>query len=202
MSSVLLLLSSPRGAASHSSKVARELAARWLARHPGSRLTVRDLAHEPLPHIGEAYVTGRKLPESQRTLQQQAAVAISDRLINELHSHEVLIVASSMINFSMSSTLKAWFDYVLRSGVTFRYEDGSPVGMVLGKRVYLVQARGADYSQAPYQANDFQQPLIRVLLGYMGMTICKTFNIEGVAFGAEAAEQNVLNQVATLPELT
>jgi FMN-dependent NADH-azoreductase len=107
VSDVLLLLSSPRGAVSHSSRVAQALAERWLAHYPGSCLTIRDLACNPLPHIDEAYVTGRVLPADERTPAQQAAVAISDRLIDELRAHDVVIVASAMINFSLATTLKA-----------------------------------------------------------------------------------------------
>jgi FMN-dependent NADH-azoreductase len=77
---------------------------------------------------------------------------------------------------------------VLRSGVTFQYVDGKPHGLLPGKRVYLVQARGADYSKPPYLANDFQQPLAQVLLGYMGLVVDEVITVEGVAFGAEAAE--------------
>lgn len=201
MTDVLLLLSSPRGAASHSSRVARELARRWLARHPGSRLTVHDLAQPALPHIDEAYVSGRMLPAAERSARQHAAVAVSDRLIEELRNHSVLVVASSMINFSMASTLKAWFDHVLRVGVTFRYEDGRPIGLLTGKRVYLVEARGADYSVEPYRAQDFQQPLIKVLLSYMGLDVTATVNIEGVAFGYEQAEQAAMAELEDLPDL-
>ncbi|GLU37336.1 NAD(P)H-dependent oxidoreductase [Pseudomonas sp. NBRC 100443] len=202
MTDILLLLSSPRGSASHSTRVARALAERLLASQPGSRLTVRDLAGDPLPHIGEDYVSGRVLPREQRTAAQQAAVAVSDQLIAELRQHDVLIVASAMINFSMSSTLKAWFDHVLRHGVTFLYEDGGkPFGLIRRKQVYLVQARGADYSHERYQANDFQQPLITVLLGYMGLVVGHVINVEGVAYDAEQAESRALALLEELPGL-
>src|SRR5580698_3974028 len=130
MSKVLLVTSSPRGKASHSSRIARSLADQLAGSDSNSTVVVRDLAKEPLPHIGEDFVTALGTPAEQRTVTQKTAIALSDQLIAELFAADVIVIASSMINFGVSSTLKTYIDYVLRSGSTFRYTQKGPEGLV------------------------------------------------------------------------
>jgi FMN-dependent NADH-azoreductase len=117
MTHILMLLSSPRGQASLSTKVARALADR-LTSEPGATLTIRDLAAEALPHIDAAYVVGRMLPPEQRTQAQAEAASRAETLIDELKAADVVVIAASMINFAPSSTLKAWIDHVVWPGRT------------------------------------------------------------------------------------
>ena len=142
MSKVLLVTSSPRGEASHSSRIARALADRLASGTPDSTVVVRDLFREPLPHIGEDFVSALGTPPESRTPAQKAAVALSDRLIAELFAADVIVIASAMINFGVSSTLKTYIDYVLRAGSTFRYTATGPEGLVKGKKAYIVRASG------------------------------------------------------------
>jgi FMN-dependent NADH-azoreductase len=188
MTHILLIISSPRGSASHSTQMARLLTDKLAAAHQPSTVTVRDLTVEPrLPHIDEHFATGRALqPTDPVTPHQQAALAISDRLIAELAAADVIVIASSMINFSISSTLKTYIDYVVRPGVTFRYTAAGPEGLLKGKKVYLVQARGGKYTEGPMQPANFQEPYLRRILGFIGLTHVTPVVIEGVAFGPEA----------------
>ncbi|MGF1624681.1 MAG: FMN-dependent NADH-azoreductase [Alphaproteobacteria bacterium] len=202
MTNLLLVISSPRNGASLSSKVARELVDKLLAAHPGATLTVRDLAAEPLPHIGDDYVAGRNLPADQRSPAQAEAVAIADRLTEELQAADVVVLASAMINFGISSTLKSWFDYLLRAGITFSYGADGAKGLVTGKKAYLVAARGGIYSEGPTKAIDFQEPYVRHLLGFMGITDVETVLVEGAALGPEAAERSLTTALDHVAEIT
>lgn len=190
MTHILLVISSPRGAASYSTQVARRLTDKLAAAHQPSTVTVRDLTKEPrLPHIDEGFATGRALQiTDQVTPEQKAALAISDKLIAELQAADVIVIASSMINFGISSTLKTYIDYVARPGVTFRYTAAGPEGLLKGKKVYLVQARGGKYTEGPAQASNFQEPYLRRILEFIGVTDVTPILIEGVAFGPEVAE--------------
>ena len=93
-----------------------------------------------------------------------------------------------MYNFGMSSTLKAWFDHVLRAGVTFRYTANGPEGLMTGKKAVVIESRGGFYSEGPGAAMDGQEPHIRTLLGFMGITDVTFVRAEKLAFGPEAAE--------------
>jgi FMN-dependent NADH-azoreductase len=104
-----------------------------------------------------------------------------------------------MYNFGMPSTLKAWFDHVLRARVTFRYtEEGKPEGLVTGKKAIVVESRAGFYSQGPAAAMDHQEPHIRTLLGFMGVTDVTFVRAEKLAFGPEAASQAIAEAVAQL----
>jgi FMN-dependent NADH-azoreductase len=191
MSKVLLVTSSPRGDASHSSRLARTLADQLASGDPRSPVLVRDLSREPLPHIGEDFVTALGTPPENRTPAQSAAVALSDRLIAELFAADVIVIGSAMINFGISSTLKTYIDYVLRSGATFRYTANGPEGLLKGKKAYIVQASGGIYSEGTMKAANFQDTYLKHVLGFIGVTEVEVIHIEGVAFGPEAAEKAV-----------
>jgi FMN-dependent NADH-azoreductase len=189
MSQVLLVTSSPRGAASHSSRIARQLADQLASGDSQSTVVARDLFREPLPHIGEDFVTALGTPPEQRIAAQSAAVALSDKLIAEVFAADTIIIASGMINFGVSSTLKAYIDNLLRAGVTFRYTANGPEGLVKGKKAYIVQASGGIYSEGPAKAANFQDTYLKHVLGFIGITDVEVIHIEGIAFGPEAAEK-------------
>lgn len=189
MSQVLLITSSPR-VESFSARVGRTLAEK-LASRPGSTLTVRDLTHHPLPHIDDSFAVARNTPSDFLTSAQKSVLSLSDELLRELFAADTLIIAAGMINFGIPSSLKAYVDYVVRPGITFRYGEKGPEGLVKGKKAYLVLARGGVYTQGPMQAYNFQDTYLKVALGFMGITDVEVIAVEGVAFGPEAAEKAV-----------
>jgi FMN-dependent NADH-azoreductase len=201
MSNILLITSSPRST-SHSTRVARALAENLARQDPSSTLTVRDLNGEPLPHIDDTFATARNLPPDQHNPTQRSALSLSDALLQELFAADVVIIAAAMINFGIPSNLKAYIDHIVRPGVAFRYSEKGPEGLIKGKKVHLVVARGGVYSQGAMQPYNFQDTYLRTVLGFIGMTDVQVIPIEGIAFGPEAAEKAVsaaLTHVNTVP---
>lgn len=201
MSQILLITSSPRAASSHSSRVARSLAEKLAAREPNSNITVRDLTRAPLPHIDDTFAAARNLPAGSLTTAQKAALRLSDTLLAELFAADVVIIAAGMINFGVPSALKAYVDYIVRPGVTFKYGEKGPQGLVQGKKLYLVLARGGIYSQGPMQAFNFQDTYLKATLGFIGFSDIEVIAIEGVAFGPEVADQAVAGALARVTTL-
>jgi len=206
MTHILMLLSSPRGQASLSTKVARALAER-LTSEPGATLKVRDLAADALPHIDPAYVVGRMLPPEQRTPAQAEAAALAETLIDELKAADVVVIAASMINFAPSSTLKTWIDYIVWPGRTMLPTKSGPQGLITGKKVYVVAASGGVYSSGPMAGNDMLVPYLKQILGFIGITDVETIRAEAQSFGPEASDRGAaaaMEQVAavgkTVPE--
>jgi len=190
MSHILLITSSPR-VESYSTKVARSLADKLASRSPDSTVVVRDLAREPLPHIDDRFVVARAVAPENMTAVQRAALTVSDMLLKELFKADTIIIAASMINFGIPSNLKAYIDYIVRPGVTFKYSEQGPEGLIKGKKLYLVLARGGVYTQGPMQQFNFQDPYLRTTLGFIGLHDIEVITVEGVAFGPEAAERAV-----------
>jgi FMN-dependent NADH-azoreductase len=195
--------SSPRGPASYSSRIARLLAERLAGDIPHA-IKVRDLPRKPLPHISEEFVGGIYTASDHRSEPQKAAVARSDEIIEEVLAADVIVIASAMINFGISSTLKSWIDHLVRSGATFRITDKGAEGLVKGKKVYIVRASGGVYSQGPMASFNFQDTYLKLILGFIGITDIEVIAIEGINLGPEAAEKAVTaaeKRVSAVPPL-
>jgi FMN-dependent NADH-azoreductase len=189
MKRILLVSSSPRGIQSQSGRVARQVVDELIARQPGASVVVRDLVRDPLPHLGEAFVSGMARPAAERNAEEAEALERSDRLIDELAAADVVVIAAPMHNFGIPSGLKAWIDHVARAGRTFRYGASGPEGLLKGKRAVLVVARGGVYSKGPMLKMEFQESYLRGVLGFLGITDVQAIRVEGVAFGEAAARE-------------
>ena len=189
MKNILIVTSSANGAASFSSRLAEDHAARLAAAHPGARIVRRDVGTDPVPHLTSATVAAIKSePESEA---ERAARALSDALVAELAGADLVVIASPMYNFGISSTLKSWFDHVLRAGLTFRYGESGPEGLLKDKKAVLIESRGGLYSEGPAAAMDGQEPHVRTMLGFMGITDVTIVRAEKLAYGPDAAEASI-----------
>ena len=103
-------------------------------------------------------------------------------LIDELSRADVIVIGLPMYNFGVPSTLKAYFDHIARAGVTFRYTDKGPVGLLRGKKVFVFAARGGLYAGTP---RDTQTPYVRDFLSFLGMDDVEFIYAEGLALGDE-----------------
>ena len=184
--SILLITSSPRGAASHSTRIATEFAEKLVAADPSNTLVVRDLVANPLPHIDADYASGIYVPAEARTARQAEVVGVSDVVLDELFAADTVILATGFINFNISSTLKSWVDHISRSGKSFAYSENGPKGLVTGKKVYIVLASGGIYSEGAAVQFDHAIPYLRGVLGFLGMTDVDVIRIEGVGMGPDA----------------
>ena len=185
MANVLVINSSANGAQSVSNKLTREFADQLKAALPSVRVTVRDVGAEPIPHLVPETVAGiRAVAETEA---EKQALALSDALVAELKEADLIVIGAPMYNFGMPSTLKTWFDHVLRARVTFRYTEEGPEGLLKDKRAIVIESRAGVYSEGAASAMDSQEPHIRTLLGFMGITDVSFIRVEGLAFGPEAA---------------
>jgi len=191
MKNILLVQSSPRRNESFSHKVAQSVVSDLKARHPEAKVVVRDLAANPLPHVGLPFISGMYAPPEHRTPEQAQAIALSDALIDELFAADTIVIAVPMHNFTLPSTLKAWIDHVARAGRTFNYGANGPEGLLNGRRVILVLARGGVYSSGPTKPFDFQEPYLRAILGFLGITDVSAVHVEGAANRAIGPEKAI-----------
>ncbi len=83
------------------------------------------------------------------TPRQQDALALSDELIAELKAHDVIVIAAPMYNFNIPTQLKNYFDLIARAGITFRYTEKGPEGLVTGKRAVVLSSRGGIHKDTP-----------------------------------------------------
>lgn len=186
------------GAGSISTRLGDELVQRLLAANPDASHTLRDLARQPHPVLDEATLGALFTPDTARTPEQAARVALDDALIAEIQAADVVVLGVPMYNFGVSAQLKNWIDAISRARVTFQYTASGPEGLLKGKTVYVVTTRGGVHRN---QASDTVVPYLRNVLAFLGMTDVHFIYAEGLAMGPEAEAQGIADaqvQIAAL----
>ena len=201
MATILRLDSSIRRSLSVSRQLTGEFIAAWKANHPSDYIVERDLAVNPAPHVSEIMMGAVFTPPNLRSEVQAREAALADELIEEMLAADVLVIGAPMYNLTISSALKAWIDHIARAGVTFKYTEKGPVGLVTGKTAYVFTARGGIYSRGPAKAMDFHETYLRSVLGFLGISEVTFIHTEGLAMGPEIADQALVDSrtaIATL----
>ena len=192
MSKLLFIKSSILGRDSKSSLVAEEFVETWKVKHQAAQVVTRDLGASPVSHLALDHLGAVMTPADKRSPEQAESVATADVLIGELEEADTIVIASPMYNFSISTNLRAWIDHVVRAGRTFRYtEEGRPEGLLKNKKVVVVTGRGGVYSEGPMTAFDFQEPYLRTILGFIGLTNITFIHVEGLRISADAAAKGI-----------
>jgi FMN-dependent NADH-azoreductase len=182
-----------------SSLLANQFVAAFHKRRPEAKIIVRDVAAtEPVPHLNAERFGAFITKPEERSVAQRAVVAYSDILINELKEADVIVLGLPMYNFGVPSQLKAYFDHIARVGVTFKYSEKGPVGLLTGKKVYVFAARGGHYAGTPM---DTQTSYVRDFLRFLGMTDVEFVYAEGLAVSPESKEAGLAKAVAEIERL-
>lgn len=192
---ILQVNASARREGSNSTRVANTIVAHLQARNPVARVTIRDLAITPHPLLDERALGALFTPAEQRSPEQAERVALDDALIAEIQQHDTIVLGVPMYNFGIPVQLKNWIDAIARAGVTFRYSEQGPEGLLAGKTVYVALARGGRYRNTP---NDSQVPYLKTVLGFLGMTDVRFIYAEGLAMGPEALERGLAEAQADM----
>jgi FMN-dependent NADH-azoreductase len=198
MSRVLIIESSARQQDSVSRQLTQTFISQWQTAHPDDQITVRDLAVNPVPHLDINLLGGWMKPVGQRSDLEQASLERSNQLTDELLAADVLVMAAPMYNFAIPSTLKAWLDHVLRAGVTFKYTDTGPQGLLSGKRAYVLTARGGIYAGS---TADHQEPYLRQVMAFIGIHDVTFIHAEGLNLGGDFHEKGMNQANAKLSQV-
>ncbi len=199
MTTLLQINASINNGNGQSSQLANHFVATFQKRYPEAEVIVRDVAAaEPVPHL-DAERFGAFITETDvRSAAQHAVVAYSDTLINELKRADVIVLGLPMYNFGVPSQLKAYFDHIARAGVTFKYGDKGPVGLLTGKKVYVFAARGGAYAGTPM---DTQTSYVRDFLRFIGMTEVEFIYAEGLAISPQSKATSLAKAAAEIARL-
>lgn len=165
MTHLLHIDSSARTTGSITRHLTAEFTMQWKSSHPDGRVTYRDLATAPIPHLAEATVAAMFLPPAARTASQIEATALQEELIAELAASDIVVIGAPMYNFSIPSVLKAWIDHVVIFGRTVGQ------GVFGSTRVVIATGRGGAYGPGtPRAPFDYQEPYLRAIFGLIGLT--------------------------------
>lgn len=207
MHRLLFVISSLFGEASKSRLIGAEFVAAWVGAHPGTTVVQRVLSPDgsspgAMPHLTQATLVAVGTPAEARSADQQAAAAFADTLIAEVEAADVIVIAAPMYNFTISSMLKAWLDHIARAGRTFRYTANGPEGLLRNKTVFVTTARGGIYrAGSPAMALDFQEPYLRAILGFLGLTDVTFVHAEGLNIDPDTAARGLADARRVVAEL-
>ena len=160
--------SSILGGNSASRELSAAVVARWQAANPGLQVTRRDLETDPLPHLTAGSLAGADPAEAEAAA----------KVMQEFLDADVVVVGAPMYNFTIPSTLKAWIDRLAVAGKTFRYTENGVQGLAGAKKVIVASSRGGYHVDAP---SDFQEPYLRFMFGFFGITDVEFVRVEGLA---------------------
>ena len=195
---LLQIQSSILAADGQSSRLATRFAEEWKRNHPAAEVILRDVGRDPVPHLtAERFQAFLAKPEA-RTAEQQAVASYSDALIEELRRADVIVLGLPLYNFGVPSSLKAYFDHVARAGVTFRYTEKGPEGLLKGKKAYVFAARGGKYAGTPL---DTQTGYVRDFLRFLGIDDVEFVYAEGLALGEAPRMESLKDAGAAIARL-
>jgi len=170
------------GEHSNSTVLANAFAEQFAAQQD-AKVVVRDLVSSPLPHLDANIIGAFASEESARTPEQQAIIDRSQALIDELEQADAVVLGLPMYNFSVPSQLKAYMDQVARAGITFKYTETGPQGLLTNKPVYVIAARGGMHAGLE---SDSQTAFIKTFFGFIGLHNVEFIYAEGLNMGDDA----------------
>ena len=195
---VLELSSSGRSNGSITRSLSADLIAALEDRYQDVQITRRDLSRG-MPFIDEAWIEANFTPDEERTEKHFNALSFSDELVDELKNADALVIGVPVYNFSIPASLKAWIDMIARARSTFKYTAEGPVGLLTGKKAYLVVATGGVAVGSPM---DFATPYLRHALSFVGITDVEIIAAEGVNSNKDEAMDRARAEIAELIHLS
>lgn len=175
----------------------------WQEKNIDSKIIKRDLAQDKIPHLSnktiEAFFSEDLAISSETNL--------SDQLIQELRDADQIVISSPLYNLSLPSTLKAYFDHVVRAGHTFEVHQDNYCGLLKNKKAVIITTRGGVSTTG--LNDDFQTDYLKQILTFMGITDIELVSAEGTAFEdperehyISLAEQKISNIFSQESEIT
>jgi FMN-dependent NADH-azoreductase len=174
----------------------------WKNENPDGRVIERDLASTALPLITDEWMLAAYSDPAGLSPDQRETLAISDRLIDELTASDTIVIGAPMHNLTISAPLKAWIDQIVRAGRTVSWSASGPQGILKDKKVVVLTSRGGSFRPGtPTAQYDHQEPYLRHILAFIGLTDVTFIHAEnqkpgGLADAAKSAAIEQLRQAA------
>jgi len=188
MSNVLVLKSSILGESSVSNTLIDQFISQLPDEGAASRIVVRDLGSEPLPQLDAARLGALATESSDRSAEQQNMVKLSDSLTEELQQADLLLIGAPMYNFAIPAGLKVWLDHVARAGVTFKYTEQGPVGLLDNTQVVVFATMGGVHQPGE---SDHLRPYLKTMLNFLGLDDLDFVAATGLNMGEEPRQRSL-----------
>ncbi|PIF45172.1 FMN-dependent NADH-azoreductase [Chryseobacterium sp. 52] len=192
MANILNIKTSIVGENSVSSKLSQTVINQLLQKDPGSKVVVRDLALNPIPHLENHQFNASRVADAEKSEEEKEASKYSDEALKEVQEADIIVIGVPFYNFSFPSTLKSWIDNISVAGKTFSYADGTPKGLLQNKKVYLNFAAGGVYENGLIEGIE---TYLKTFFGFIGITDVEVFKSQGTMI-PQLKEENLSKTVA------
>ncbi len=159
-----------------------------------TKTTYRDVS-QGLPFLDEQMIGAYYTPKQERSPEQHQAIQVSDAIVDELKTADILVIGVPLYNFSAPAGFKAWADLAARAGETFNYTETGPEGLLVGKKAYVVVTSGG--IEVGSDA-DFLTPWIRHFLGFIGIHHVEIVNAGSISINAAVAMERAQTSIASV----
>ena len=191
---ILNINSSSNKTTSTSTNYAEKVVEKLISENQDTTIVTRHTTYSNLPFIDES-ILGALFPAGERTEAQKKALELSDELTNELLDADVVVISAPIYNFSIPASLKAYFDLVARAGLTFRYTETGPIGLLKTKKVYIVVSSGGTEIGSSL---DFAGKYIQQFLAFLGATNVEFVELDQLMIKGEEKLVSANNKVASI----
>jgi len=191
---ILHIVCSPRKQQSVSNQLGRAIVDQINIKYPESEIKVRDLTDD-FPHYDTLATSLRYTPRHLWTPDQTKVAEFTEALIKELQEADILVIDSPMHNFGIASTLKAYFDYVVANGQTFRMTPQGDVGLLKNKVAYIAFSSGFMFSEGVYAPMDHNTTYLKDILRFIGVENVQVYRAEGMAYYGYAALERAIENI-------
>ncbi|MEI3791779.1 MULTISPECIES: FMN-dependent NADH-azoreductase [unclassified Chryseobacterium] len=194
MANILNIQTSISGENSVSNKLSQAVINQLLDKDPNSKVVIRDLALNPIPHLEIHHFSASRIPDEERNDEQKEASKYSDESLKEIQEADIIVIGVPFYNFNFPSTLKSWIDSIAVAGKTFSYADGTPKGLLQNKKLFLNFAIGGVYENGLIEN---MEHYLRTLFGFIGITDVEVFKSQGMMV-PQLKEENFSKAVAAI----
>lgn len=204
MSTLLHILATPRGDESNTRAVSDQFIDHFTSHHPDWTIDTLNVFEESLPEMTVRRVTGKYELLSGTSLSDDTRSAWDAIIahINRFLAADLYLISTPMWNFSIPYKLKQYIDVIVQPRYLFRYGTDGVEGLAKNKRMVIVTSRGGDYSQPPNKAFDFQEPYLRAVFGFVGITDITFVHFDGANLGDDGIRQQALDKAQQLARQT
>jgi FMN-dependent NADH-azoreductase len=186
MKTILHVSCSPRGEASESGRLSRNILGFLLQAHPDAIVVERLVGGVEMPAIDADYATSQ---QSLADVSQAGSMATSEALVRELEAADIVVIGTPMHNMTVPAALKAWIDHVVRARRTFNVTPAGKVGLLRDRPVFVAVTSGGKFSGERTRQPDFLTPYLQAVLGMIGLHDLTFFSVQGTGAGPDAVAE-------------
>lgn len=195
MKKLLHIIATPRGNDSRTLKVSQAFLEAFSKKNPDCKIDELNVATADLPSLTVKMIYGKYVLLGGKELTEKLKEAWDpiERHIERFLSSDGYLISAPMWNFGIPYPLKQYIDLIVQPKYLFRYTDKGVEGLVKNRRMVVITSRGGDYSpESPFYAYDFQEPYLRAIFGFVGITDITFINAQPMdAMGQEVQNKKI-----------